>query len=234
MGSPASSGLPFVPESCVRTAKGFLPASEPYDVANPILNRLGTTSSPPGGLRYGHSPAELRECLMATFSAGPVIWSCRVQTTEGRQRRLALAGKPSVLVSTGPSARHRGTVSGRLLTGGRRNAAYPMRDARQARVAGGRRFWNSAVADVGEDLAVLIVEDSETDTKLVLRELRRGGFSPKWQRVDTARGLREALTDGRWDLVISDSRVPGSMRRRRSAWPRKCFRTFPSSSSLDQ
>src|SRR6266446_1180496 len=102
MGSPASSGLPFVPESCVRTAKGFLPASEPYDVANPILNRLGTTSSPPGGLRYGHSPAELRECLMATFRAGPVIWSCRVQTTEGRQRRLALAGKPSVLVSTAP------------------------------------------------------------------------------------------------------------------------------------
>jgi len=65
------------------------------------------------------------------------------------------------------------------------------------------------VADVGEDLAVLIVEDSETDAELVLRELRRGRFSPKWQRVDTARGLREALTDGRWDLVISDSRVPG-------------------------
>ena len=65
------------------------------------------------------------------------------------------------------------------------------------------------MADVGEDLAVLIVEDSETDAELVLRELRRGGFSPKWQRVDTARGLREALTDGRWDLVISDSSVPG-------------------------
>ena len=57
-------------------------------------------------------------------------------------------------------------------------------------------------------LDVLIVEDSETDTKLLIQELRRGGFSPHWERVETAPTLRAALTRRRWQLVISDSGMP--------------------------
>ena len=34
-------------------------------------------------------------------------------------------------------------------------------------------------------LRVLIVEDSEDDTTLLLRELRRGGYAPTFERVDT-------------------------------------------------
>ena len=55
---------------------------------------------------------------------------------------------------------------------------------------------------------VLIVEDSEDDALLLLRELRRGGFEPEFQRVETAAAMTTALTDGEWDLVISDYSMP--------------------------
>jgi PAS domain S-box-containing protein len=56
---------------------------------------------------------------------------------------------------------------------------------------------------------VLLVEDSEDDAELILRELRRGGLSPHWRRVDTAEGMRAALEQERWDVVIADYRMPG-------------------------
>lgn len=62
---------------------------------------------------------------------------------------------------------------------------------------------------MSETLNVLIVEDSETDTMLVLSELRRGGFNPIWQRVQTAEQLHSALNSGSWDVMISDYRLPG-------------------------
>jgi hypothetical protein len=34
-------------------------------------------------------------------------------------------------------------------------------------------------------LHVLVLEDRPTDAELVLRELRRVGFDPDWQRVET-------------------------------------------------
>jgi PAS domain S-box-containing protein len=58
-------------------------------------------------------------------------------------------------------------------------------------------------------LRVLIVEDSEDDAQLILRELRRGGLSPRWTRVDTAESMRTALEQERWDVVISDYKIPG-------------------------
>jgi GAF domain-containing protein/two-component sensor histidine kinase len=60
-----------------------------------------------------------------------------------------------------------------------------------------------------ELLAVLVVEDSEDDALLVLRALQRDGFSPDWQRVQTADQFRAALASRTWDVVISDYRLPG-------------------------
>jgi signal transduction histidine kinase len=57
-------------------------------------------------------------------------------------------------------------------------------------------------------LEVLIIEDSETDAKLVVRELRRSGFAPRWERVDTPEELHAALQRRKWQLVISDSSAP--------------------------
>ncbi|HXF67690.1 MAG TPA: ATP-binding protein [Burkholderiales bacterium] len=58
-------------------------------------------------------------------------------------------------------------------------------------------------------LRVLIVEDSEDDTALILRELRRGGYAPEHRRVDSAESLEQALAAGEWDVVISDFALPG-------------------------
>jgi len=57
-------------------------------------------------------------------------------------------------------------------------------------------------------LRLLLVEDSEDDALLLLRELRRGGFTITHQRVDTAVALRAALQLQEWDLVISDHSMP--------------------------
>ncbi len=62
---------------------------------------------------------------------------------------------------------------------------------------------------MSEPLSVLMVEDSEDDALLVMRELRRSGFSPTWERVQTAATLQAALTCQHWDLIISDYRLPG-------------------------
>jgi two-component system, cell cycle sensor histidine kinase and response regulator CckA len=57
-------------------------------------------------------------------------------------------------------------------------------------------------------LRVLIVEDSASDTELVLRALRTGGFEPHYERVDTADAMRQALAGHPWDIVLSDYYLP--------------------------
>jgi PAS domain S-box-containing protein len=57
-------------------------------------------------------------------------------------------------------------------------------------------------------LRVLIVEDSADDTLLLLRELKRGGYEPQHERVDTAEDMRAALEKQEWDVVISDHAMP--------------------------
>src|SRR5215218_5937383 len=57
-------------------------------------------------------------------------------------------------------------------------------------------------------LKVLLVEDSEDDALLLLRELRRGGYEPLCERVDTAAAMEAALEERTWDIVISDHSMP--------------------------
>ncbi len=60
-----------------------------------------------------------------------------------------------------------------------------------------------------QPLNVLVIEDSDDDFRLLLRELGRGGFSPLALRVETPEALREALSARQWDIVFSDYRMPG-------------------------
>ena len=57
-------------------------------------------------------------------------------------------------------------------------------------------------------LRILIVEDSEDDTSLVMHELRRGGYDPDFERVETAETMAAVLGKGNWDLVIADYILP--------------------------
>jgi len=62
---------------------------------------------------------------------------------------------------------------------------------------------------VGPRLRLLVVEDSEADFSLHVRNLARHGTQADLLRVDTLAGLEEALQDGGWDAVISDYSLPG-------------------------
>jgi two-component system cell cycle sensor histidine kinase/response regulator CckA len=61
---------------------------------------------------------------------------------------------------------------------------------------------------MSEPLHVLLVEDSPTDAKLVLRELERGCGPIRSERVDSAAAMRAALETGTWDAIISDWSMP--------------------------
>jgi signal transduction histidine kinase len=57
-------------------------------------------------------------------------------------------------------------------------------------------------------LRLLLVEDSADDADLILHELRRAGYDPTCERVQTAAELKAALTQRPWDLVIADYVLP--------------------------
>lgn len=57
-------------------------------------------------------------------------------------------------------------------------------------------------------LHVLIVEDSEDDTLLIVRQLQKGGYDPSYERVETPAALAAALDRQPWDIVISDYAMP--------------------------
>lgn len=62
--------------------------------------------------------------------------------------------------------------------------------------------------EIDVHLRLLLVEDSDEDEFLLLRELHRGGFLVRHRRVETPEAMREALRDT-WDLIISDYHLPG-------------------------
>ncbi len=57
-------------------------------------------------------------------------------------------------------------------------------------------------------LSLLIIDDSEDDAELILLELRRGGYDPEYERVDTLDAMIAALDRQEWDLIICDYVMP--------------------------
>ena len=61
---------------------------------------------------------------------------------------------------------------------------------------------------MGRPLRVLLVEDSEDDVTLVLRELGRAGYEPDYEVVETADAMEQALRRREWDIILSDYSLP--------------------------
>ena len=59
-----------------------------------------------------------------------------------------------------------------------------------------------------KSLNILLVEDSEDDGALVLRELRKGDYDIHWERVDTPEAMNEALDRRHWEVILSDYHMP--------------------------
>ena len=61
---------------------------------------------------------------------------------------------------------------------------------------------------MGKTLRALIIEDSEDDTMLLIRELKGGGYEPVFERVDTSPTLITALEREGWDIIFADYTMP--------------------------
>ena len=57
-------------------------------------------------------------------------------------------------------------------------------------------------------LRVLMVEDSEDDALLIIRELKKGGYNPVYERVETAAAMKKALKEKQWDIILCDYNLP--------------------------
>jgi PAS domain S-box-containing protein len=57
-------------------------------------------------------------------------------------------------------------------------------------------------------LCVLIVEDSKDDALLIIRGLKKGGYNPVYELVETAAAMKKALHEKQWDIILCDYSLP--------------------------
>ncbi len=60
---------------------------------------------------------------------------------------------------------------------------------------------------MSETVRILIVEDDPADAELMIRELKRGGLTPEWVRVQTEAEYLEQL-ESEPEVILSDSNLP--------------------------
>jgi len=58
-------------------------------------------------------------------------------------------------------------------------------------------------------IRVLIAEDSEDDVLLLVRQLKKDGFNPTYQQVETAEAMSKAFEKETWDVILCDNSMPG-------------------------
>jgi len=57
-------------------------------------------------------------------------------------------------------------------------------------------------------LRILMVEDSENDAALIVRQLEKANFTVDVKRVETRSQMEASLAGGKWDLILSDYTMP--------------------------
>src|SRR5688500_14143257 len=57
-------------------------------------------------------------------------------------------------------------------------------------------------------LRVLVVEDSEFDARILINMLKKGGYDPVFERVETRPAMETALKNKTWDVILSDYNMP--------------------------
>jgi DNA-binding NtrC family response regulator len=59
-----------------------------------------------------------------------------------------------------------------------------------------------------QSLRVSMVDDSEDDVQLIIHELKKGGYNPVYERVETAAAMKKDLQEKQWDIIICDYSLP--------------------------
>lgn len=61
---------------------------------------------------------------------------------------------------------------------------------------------------MGKRISILIIEDSESDMELIIRQFQKANYDITYERVETADQMRAALEKQPWDLVMADYTLP--------------------------
>ncbi len=59
-----------------------------------------------------------------------------------------------------------------------------------------------------QSLRVLMIEDSEDDALLLIRHLKKAGYNPVYERVETAAAMKKVLKEKEWDFILCDYKMP--------------------------
>jgi PAS domain S-box-containing protein len=59
-----------------------------------------------------------------------------------------------------------------------------------------------------QSLRVLMVEDSEDDVLLIISELKKGGYNPVYERVETAAAMKKDFKEKQWDIILCAYKLP--------------------------
>jgi PAS domain S-box-containing protein len=59
-----------------------------------------------------------------------------------------------------------------------------------------------------QTLHILMIEDSEDDALLLMRRLKKGGYRPVYERVETAAAMKKAVKTKQWDIILCDYKMP--------------------------
>ena len=64
-----------------------------------------------------------------------------------------------------------------------------------------------------KSLRVLIIDDSENDALLIIRELKKGGYNPVYERVETSASMKKSLKKamGRNPLRLYNAEIQRSL-----------------------
>jgi two-component system cell cycle sensor histidine kinase/response regulator CckA len=60
---------------------------------------------------------------------------------------------------------------------------------------------------MARSIKILVAEDNPLDAEMAVRQLKRDGFDPEWERVDSEKAFRDRLHSG-LDLILSDYEMP--------------------------
>ncbi len=59
-----------------------------------------------------------------------------------------------------------------------------------------------------KNLRILVIEDSEDDTLLVVHQVKKGNYDVYFERVETKESMNRALKEKKWDIILSDYVMP--------------------------
>jgi PAS domain S-box-containing protein len=59
-----------------------------------------------------------------------------------------------------------------------------------------------------QSIRILMVEDSEDDTQLLIRNLKKGGYNTVYERVETAVAMKKTLQEKEWEVILCDYKMP--------------------------